>query len=212
MEAFFSKIRQQKLIRPGTEKQALFLVVGLGNPGREYRDSRHNFGFMVVDRFVQSLNAEFNKSQLKSLTATVTVAGKKVLVAKPQTFMNLSGDSAVPLMKYYKIPAERLLVVHDDMDLPFGVLRMRPGGGAGGQKGLASIINRLGHQDFARLRCGIGHPPGQMEVHDYVLSSFSKNDEPLLPAVIDNAVGAVEAFITEGIQFAMNRYNGSVEG
>lgn len=212
MEAFFSKIRPQKFTQPGTEKQALFLVVGLGNPGREYRNSRHNFGFMVVDRFVQSLNADFSKSQLKSLTATVTVAENKVLVAKPQTFMNLSGDSAVPLMKYYKIPAERLLVVHDDMDLPFGVLRMRPGGGAGGQKGLASIIDRLGHQAFARLRCGIGHPPGQMEVHDYVLSPFSKNDEPLLPAVIDNASGAIEAFITEGIQFAMNRYNGSVEG
>lgn len=212
MEAFFSKIRPQKKFREPTGSGGLFLIVGLGNPGREYRASRHNFGFMVVDRLVASRGSDFSKSQLKALTASITIQGNKVLVIKPQTFMNLSGEAAVPLLNYYKIPVDRMLVVHDDMDLPFGTLRMRPGGGAGGQKGLASIINKLGHQEFARLRCGIGHPPGQMEVHDYVLSQFSKNEEESLPAVIDKAAEAIETFVSEGIQAAMNRYNGAIEG
>lgn len=212
MEAFFSKIRPQKSLREPAGSGGLFLIVGLGNPGREYRASRHNFGFMVVDRLAASHGSDFSRSQLKALTASITIKGNKALVIKPQTFMNLSGDAAVPLLNYYKIPVDRMLVVHDDMDLPFGTLRMRPGGGAGGQKGLASIISKLGHQEFARLRCGIGHPPGQMEVHDYVLSQFSKNEEESLPAVIATATEAIETFVSDGIQTAMNRYNGTIEG
>jgi len=115
-------------------------------------------------------------------------------------------------LNYYKIPREHLLVIHDDMDLPFGTLRMRPGGGSGGQKGLESIIQLLGTQDFARLRCGIGHPPGQMDVTDYVLNRFSKEESKLLPSVLENATKAALSFVSVGIQEAMTRFNGVVEG
>lgn len=187
-----------------------YLLAGLGNPGREYRDSRHNYGFMVVDRIAQELGIEFKKSQSKALIAISSYQGKRVILAKPQTFMNLSGQAVIPLLKYYKIAVDHLLVIHDDLDLPFGALRMRPGGGAGGQKGLNSIIHQLGHQDFARLRCGIDHPTGQMDVSDYVLSRFSKDEESRLQELLDKAAAAALAFVDKGIQDAMTRYNGVI--
>ena len=212
MEQFFEMIRaRREETRPTASNAALFLIVGLGNPGREYRETRHNFGFMVADRLCERLDIPLDKSQHKAITGTGTVSGHKALVAKPQTYMNLSGQSISALLKYYKIPLERLLVIHDDLDLPFGTLRMRPGGGTGGQKGLASAIQQLGTQQFARLRCGIDHPDGRMNVSDYVLSRFRKEEEAELPAVLGRAADAAISFIADGIQAAMTKYNGKAE-
>ncbi len=212
MEKFFNTIRKKQSSQENTVSGETFLLVGLGNPGREYRASRHNFGFMVADRIAERLNTEFGKAQFKTLVAMVPYEGRRIILAKPQTFMNLSGQAVIPLMNYYKIPRSMLLVMHDDLDIPFAALRMRPAGGAGGQKGLGSIIQQLGSQDFARLRCGIGHPPGQMDVKDYVLNKFNKEESDLLPSVINEAANAALAFVTDGLQAAMTRYNGTVEG
>jgi len=212
MEKFFDSLRKKTIIQDETLSGDPYLIVGLGNPGREYRESRHNFGFMVVDRIVGQLNSEFAKVQLKSLVSQISYQGKRIVLAKPQTFMNLSGQAVIPLMNYYKIPQTKLLVIHDDLDLPFSTLRMRPFGGNGGQKGLGSIIEQLGNQDFARLRCGIGHPQGQMDVKDYVLNKFTKEELEILPSVIDRAAEAALAFVTDGLQSAMTRFNGVVEG
>lgn len=212
MEKFFDSLRKKTIIQDKTLSGDPYLIVGLGNPGREYRESRHNFGFMVVDRIVGQLNSEFAKVQLKSLVSQIPYQDKRIVLAKPQTFMNLSGQAVIPLMNYYKIPQAKLLVIHDDLDLPFSTLRMRPFGGNGGQKGLGSIIEQLGNQDFARLRCGIGHPQGQMDVKDYVLNKFTKEELEILPSVIDRAAEAALAFVTDGLQSAMTRFNGVVEG
>lgn len=211
MEQFFELIRaKREKETPANLSGDLTLIVGLGNPGREYRDTRHNIGFLAVDRLCERINAPFTKTQQKAVTASGDIGGRKVLIAKPQTFMNLSGQAVSALLKYYKIPLERLLLIHDDLDLPFGTIRMRPGGGSGGQKGLASTIQQLGTQAFARLRCGIDHPPAHMTVSDYVLGRFRKEEEADLSAVLDRAVDAVSAFVANGIQDAMTRFNGKI--
>ncbi|MCC6146087.1 MAG: aminoacyl-tRNA hydrolase [Anaerolineaceae bacterium] len=186
----------------------LYLIIGLGNPGREYRESRHNIGFMVVDHLCEEMGITVNRLQSKSLIGTGIWQGRKLILAKPQTFMNLSGQAVAQLVRFYKTPIENLLVIHDDLDLPLGTLRMRPEGGAGGQKGLASIIQSLGTQQFSRLRIGIGRPPGRMSPADYVLQKFSKAEQEILPAISTQAGGAVQAFLVEGLQQAMNRFNG----
>ncbi len=211
MDQFFAAIRAQREKKEEAAGGEMYLIAGLGNPGREYRESRHNFGFMVLDRLAERLNVQFDKEQQKALVTTVPYEGRKLLLVKPITYMNESGRAVVPLMRYYKIPQERLFVIHDDMDLPFGTLRVRPNGSNGGQKGMGSIITQLGSQDFCRLRCGIGHPPGQMEVVDFVLNKFSKEDSELLPIVLDKAASCVLDFVTQGYTWCMNHYNGPVE-
>lgn len=188
-----------------------FLIIGLGNPGRDYRDSRHNFGFMVVDRLCVRLNARGMKLQSKAIVTSAAHEGRKLLLAKPQTYMNLSGQSVQGLAHFYKLPLEQLLVAHDDLDLPFGVIRLRPGGGPGGQKGVASAIERLGTQDFARLRLGIGRPPGRMDPADYVLQDFSRSEFQTVSEVLDRAADAALSFVTEGLEKTMNRFNGEVK-
>jgi PTH1 family peptidyl-tRNA hydrolase len=192
------------------ETRVPFLIVGLGNPGREYRDTRHNIGFMVIDRLCAAMGVSVNKVQAKALIALGNMEGCRVVLAKPQTFMNLSGQSVSGLMRFYKIPVEHLMVAHDDLDLPLGTLRLRPGGGSAGQKGIASTIQQLGTQNFARLRLGIDRPPGQMDPSAYVLQRFSARDQGTLDAVLDSAVGAVRAFVRDGLDTAMNQYNGSL--
>ncbi len=201
-----SKQPEQKIVEstPG-----VFLLVGLGNPGREYRDSRHNIGFMVIDRVCAAVGIKIGKVQNKALVGLGNVAGNRVIVAKPQTFMNLSGQAVAPLLRFYKVSLDHLLVIHDDLDLPFGTIRIRPSGGAGGQKGLASTIQQLGTQDFPRLRMGIGRPPGQMEVPDYVLSRFGRAEEEFLPTWLDRAAEAAQSFIKQGLELTMTRYNGN---
>ena len=211
MDQFFAAIRAQREKKEEAAGGEMYLIAGLGNPGREYRESRHNFGFMVIDRLAERLGVHFEKEQQKALVVTAPYEGRKLLLAKPITYMNESGRAVVPLMRYYKIPQERLFVIHDDMDLPFGMLRVRPNGSNGGQKGMGSIITQLGSQEFCRLRCGIGHPPGQMEVVDFVLNKFSKEDSELLPLVLDKAASCALDFVTQGYTYCMNHYNGPVE-
>ncbi len=188
-----------------------FLIVGLGNPGREYRENRHNIGFMVVDRLSVKLNAHFTRLQSKALVASATYSERKIILAKPQTFMNLSGQSVQGLVHFYKLPLTNILIAHDDLDLPPGTIRIRPDGGSAGQKGMTSIIERLGTDEFARLRLGIGRPPGQMQAPDYVLQDFSNADLKIIAETLNRAVDAALEFVVNGLDAAMNKYNGTIE-
>ncbi len=188
--------------------ESSYLLIGLGNPGREYINTRHNIGFMLVDRLTIRLDARGMKLQSNAIVITSRYEDRKVVLAKPQTYMNLSGQSVQGLLHFYKIPIENLLVAHDDLDIPFGTIRIRPGGGPGGQRGMASTIEKLGTKDFPRLRLGIGRPPGRMDPKDYVLQDFSKDDMKLLPEVLDRATDAALTFVTDGLNKAMNKFNG----
>ncbi len=187
---------------------APYLIAGLGNPGREYRDTRHNIGFMLVDGLAQRLGVSFSRLESKALVTKGEYQGRRLVLAKPQTYMNLSGSAVGSLVHFYKLPLQNLLVAYDDVDLPLGTIRLRAGGGSAGHKGMGSIIERLGTQDFPRLRLGIGRPPGRMEAADYVLQPFRKDELELLPELLERAVGAVLVFVTSGLETAMNQYNG----
>jgi len=187
-----------------------YLIIGLGNPGREYKDTRHNIGFMLIDNIAVRLNARGMKLQSKAIVISALHEERKIVLAKPQTYMNLSGQSVQGLLHFYKIPFENLLVAHDDLDLPLGTIRIRPSGGPGGQRGMASTIEKLGTKDFPRLRLGIGRPPGRMEAKDYVLQNFSKDDFALLPDVLNRASEAALTFVTNGLNAAMNKFNGDI--
>ena len=188
-----------------------YLLIGLGNPGREHRDNRHNLGFMLIDRLIVRLNARGMKVQSRAIVTTATHENRKLILAKPQTYMNLSGQSAQGLLHFYKLPVENMLVAHDDLDIPFGTIRIRPGGGPGGQRGMASTIEQLGTKDFPRLRLGIGRPPGRMDPSDYVLQNFSRDEMKIFSEIIDRAADAALTFVIDGLNKAMNKYNGSIE-
>jgi PTH1 family peptidyl-tRNA hydrolase len=187
-----------------------YLIVGLGNPGPHYRYNRHNIGFMLADRLAERLGVKFSRLESKALVTKGEHQGRRIVLAKPQTFMNLSGQAVGALVRFYKVPLSNLLIAYDDVDLPLGTLRLRPGGGSAGQKGMASIIERLGTQEFPRLRLGIGRPPGRMDAADYVLQDFSAGERELLGPVLDRAAEAALVFVVEGLEAAMNRYNGAV--
>jgi PTH1 family peptidyl-tRNA hydrolase len=185
------------------------LIVGLGNPGREYRENRHNVGFMLIDTLAVRLNCAFSRFQFKALVTSCVYEENKLILAKPQTFMNLSGQAVFSLLKFYKLPLSNLMVANDDLDLPAGTIRIRPSGGSAGQKGIESIIQVLGTQDFPRLRLGIGRPPGQMDAADYVLQNFSKGEFGLINEMLDRGGQAALMFTKNGLDAAMTRYNGS---
>ncbi|NJN79940.1 MAG: aminoacyl-tRNA hydrolase [Anaerolineales bacterium] len=187
-----------------------FLLIGLGNPGREYKDTRHNIGFMLIDLLAEKLNARGMKVQSKAIVTSALYEERKIILAKPQTYMNLSGQSVQGLLHFYKIPFENLLVAHDDLDIPFGTIRIRPTGGPGGQRGMADTIEQLGTKDFPRLRLGIGRPPGRMQAKDYVLQNFSKEDAKLLPEILSRATDAALEFVMNGLNTAMNKFNGDI--
>ncbi|MBL8079384.1 MAG: aminoacyl-tRNA hydrolase [Anaerolineales bacterium] len=191
--------------------ESSYLLIGLGNPGREYVNTRHNIGFMLIDRLTIRLDARGMKMQSNAIVITSRYEEQKVILAKPQTYMNLSGQSVQGLAHFYKIPLENLLVAHDDLDIPFGTIRIRPTGGPGGQRGMASTIEKLGTKDFPRLRLGIGRPPGRMDPKDYVLQDFSKDDLKLLPEVLERAADAALEFVVNGLNSAMNKFNGGIE-
>lgn len=184
-----------------------FLIVGLGNPGRKYEHNRHNVGFMLLNRLAVKFGESFGQVQSKALVARSLFMGERVILVKPQTYMNASGSAVSSLVHFYQVPLEYLLVVYDDVDLPLGTLRLRPSGGSAGQKGMQSIIERLGTEEFPRLRIGTGRPPGSMEAADYVLRDFPPRDQPLLDETLDRAVEAVLAFLQYGLERAMNSYN-----
>lgn len=182
------------------------LVVGLGNPGAQYASTRHNVGFMVLDRLARRSGVEINKKQCNARVALCTLAGHRVCLAKPQTFMNLSGEAVACLVRFYKLSPGDLLVVYDERDLPVGKIRLRERGSAGGHRGLQSIIGMLGTGDVPRLRIGIGRP-AEIEAVDHVLGRFSAEERPLIEEALNRAVEAVEATLAEGMEAAMNKSN-----
>ncbi len=186
---------------------ALKMIVGLGNPGPRYARNRHNVGFQIVDALAEKHALSFQKRQFKALLAMGSIQGQRVLLVKPQTYMNLSGEAVQPLVNYYKIALSDLMVVFDDMDLPLGVIRLRPFGGAGGHNGMRSIIQRLGSNQFPRLRVGIDRPPGRMDPAAYVLQDFSSDEEAVMVQVRERAVDALETWLEQGIDAAMNAFN-----
>jgi len=186
-----------------------FLIVGLGNPGRAHLYNRHNVGFMVADRLATHHGIELKRVQNKAIVGSGRIADRPVIVAKPQTFMNLSGEAIGPLVNYYRIPQRNILVVYDELDIPFAVIRLREKGGAGGHNGMRSLIQHLGN-DFARMRMGIGRPPGRMDPAAFVLQDFGREELPLLSEMLSTAVEAVESFVRHGIDLTMSRFNGSI--
>jgi PTH1 family peptidyl-tRNA hydrolase len=186
----------------------LYLIVGLGNPGSRYENTRHNIGFLTVERLAQKYGLAFSKIEHRAQVANGTILGKRVILAKPQTFMNLSGDSVFPLARFYKIEPDHMIIVHDDLDLPLGTLRLRKGGSSGGQNGLKHILQRMGTQDIPRVRIGISRPPGRMDPVNYVLTPLKGDDEILAIEVQDRAIAAIETWLTDGIELAMSRHNG----
>lgn len=189
------------------EATPVYMIVGLGNPGRQYRDTRHNVGFLMLDRLAAQLNFQFTRLQSKALVAKVPFRNNQLILAKPQTFMNLSGQAVASLVNFYKVPLDQLLVAYDDVDLPFGTLRIRPSGGSAGHNGMNSIIEKLGTSEFPRLRIGIGRPPGKMDAAAYVLQSFNKAESEDLQFLLDRSAEAVLAFISDGLQVSMNKFN-----
>ena len=185
-----------------------YMLVGLGNPGKEYQNTRHNIGFRCADAFKHAHRLSYeNKKRSKAIVAEGTVAGQRVLVAKPQTFMNLSGSAVQGLAAFYKIPPERILVVYDDLDLSSATLRVRSKGGSGGHRGMTDIIRKLGKQEFPRIRFGIGRPPGRMDPADYVLQRFSADEEPAIAEAVEHTLAAIETWLRDGIDAAMNAFN-----
>lgn len=204
---------------------AVKMIVGLGNPGSRYLGNRHNIGFQCVDRFAHRHGIELAKSQFNARVGDgwITRAGanpldagsinagarRRVLLVKPMTYMNNSGGAVRPLADYYDIDNEQIIVVHDDLDLPAGTLRLRPGGGAGGQNGIKSIIKHFGDErNFARARVGIGRPPGRMSPAAYVLQDFARAEEDEMAVVREEVVDALTSWLFDGIDAAMNRFNG----
>jgi PTH1 family peptidyl-tRNA hydrolase len=182
------------------------LIVGLGNPGRKYAGHRHNVGFQCLDHLAEAWGLSFSKRKHKALLAQGHIAGLKAILAKPQTFMNLSGQAVERMARFYKVPPENILVIYDDLDLPVGKIRLRPEGGSGGHKGMKSVIEHLGSNGFPRLRVGIGRPTHGDPV-DYVLSDFAPDEQIAMEQAYERAVSAVELWLTEDIAAAMNRHN-----
>jgi PTH1 family peptidyl-tRNA hydrolase len=191
------------------QSKGKYLVVGLGNPGRRYRRNRHNIGFMVIDKLAEMAGIRLGRVQSNAIVGDGSLAEQSLILAKPQTYMNLSGNAVGSLARYYRIPMGKLLVVYDEIDLPFGTLRFREQGGSGGHNGMKSIIDRIGC-DFPRLRLGVDRPPGYMEPADYVLQNFSGDELPIVTEMIDLAVDAIQLFLQDGIEITMTRYNGQI--
>ena len=186
----------------------LHLIVGLGNPGAKYDKTRHNVGWWVIDELIRRYDLGKGRSEKRAQTWSATIRGQRVKLVKPLTYMNRSGEAVRSLLEYYKIPVGRLMVVHDDLDTPFGALRLRQAGGHGGQNGLRSIVGHLGSQDFARLRFGIGRPPGKMDPVDYVLQTLKGDDGILARELTVRAADAIETWLQDGIDRAMSAHNG----
>jgi peptidyl-tRNA hydrolase, PTH1 family len=187
-----------------------WLVAGLGNPGPQYAGNRHNCGFMTVDVLAGRMGARFTRERTRAMVAAGRLAGAAVTLAKPLSFMNLSGGPVAAVRAYYKIPVERIVVVHDELDLPFGVLRVKQGGGDGGHNGLRSVTAALGTRDYLRVRVGIGRPPGRMDPADYVLRDFSPAERKLLPEVLERSADAVESLVERGLAPTQNEFHATV--
>ena len=185
----------------------LYIIIGLGNPGKEYENTRHNTGFITIDKLAAKHNIEITKEKHKALVGSGVIAGEKVLLVKPQTFMNLSGEAAREVLDFYKEDVKNLIAIFDDIDLPVGSIRIKEKGSAGTHNGVKSLVKELGSQDFKRVKVGIGSPVGQTDLIGHVLGKFSKEDWEAIDKSSDNATDAVEIIIKDGINKAMNKYN-----
>ena len=191
------------------------IIIGLGNPGRGYASNRHNIGFICLNHFARTQGIRFDKKQGKARIGTGEVADNKVVLARPQTYMNRSGQAVSRLVKKFKVDPDSLLVIHDDLDLPLGKIRLRQGGGSAGHKGIESITTELGSQDFTHIRVGIGRPTaveGSTEINEadivaYVLSDFTPEEKQTITQMIPRVSQAIFCLLTEGLTVAMNRYN-----
>ena len=183
------------------------MIAGLGNPGAEYAQTKHNVGFMLVDALADRLNAPAWKEDFFSAVTEVRIGGEKVFLVKPLTYMNNSGEAVGPMLSYYKMTADDLTVVHDDMDIPAGTVRIRKKGSSGGHNGIKSIIAHVGGENFARVRIGVGRPPAGWTVINHVLAPFLAEDAPKIREAIGYLLPAVECIVTDGVELAMNRYN-----
>ena len=183
-----------------------WLLVGLGNPGAKYASTRHNMGFLALDGLADREGFRFNKLRFRAWTAQWKVGDQQVLVMKPQTYMNLSGESVGEAARFYKIPADHIIVISDDISLPLGKLRVRGSGSAGGHNGLKNIIAHLGTDAFPRVKVGVGAP--EHDIVDWVIGPFTANERKVIDGVLDRALGAAECIITDGVSAAQNRYNG----
>jgi PTH1 family peptidyl-tRNA hydrolase len=204
MQSLFDRLLPRREEPPAGE---VSLIVGLGNPGREYAQTRHNIGFQVVSLLAEKHGLKFSRVQNEAVIATGRIGNVRVVLAKPQTWMNNSGKAVGPLARFYKVDLSRLLIVYDDLDRPAGTLRLRSEGGHGGHNGMRSIMERLGTQAFPRLRLGIGRPPGRMDPAAYVLQPFGRDEEADMAAARERAVEAIECFLADGMVKAMNQYN-----
>lgn len=186
----------------------MYIIAGLGNPGRQYEMTRHNIGFHTIDYIADQLHVKINKLKFKALYGETNIAGEKVLLVKPQTYMNLSGDSIGDFAEFYKLPPENIIIINDDVSLEAGRIRVRAKGSAGGHNGLKSIIYRLQSDEFPRVKIGVGAPEHEdYDLKDYVLGRFTREEIPILEKSIINAAGAVEEIIKNGPESAMNRFN-----
>ena len=190
------------------------LIVGLGNPGKVYAHNRHNVGFRCLNYFAKCHSIKFERRQCQARIGTGELGGEKLLLAKPRTFVNLSGKAVRCLVRKYNIPLSDLLVIYDDLDLPLGKIRLRSGGGSGGHKGMGSIISALGSEDFPRIRVGIGRPEveglsntGEDVIVSYVLSDFTPQEEELIKPIIVTVAEAIACFLTQGMEVAMSKFN-----
>jgi PTH1 family peptidyl-tRNA hydrolase len=187
--------------------QAMYLILGLGNPGRRYQFTRHNIGFMVLEKIAAQWEVDLKQKSFDALWNRGKIAGINVLLALPQTYMNLSGNAARKLLAYFKMDISNLIVIHDDLDLPFGKLRLKTGGGDAGHKGLKSITTCLGSADFMRVRMGIGKPSDKSRVEDYVLQRFDSGETDLLQQIVQLASEAATEIVLSGMQTAMVKYH-----
>jgi peptidyl-tRNA hydrolase, PTH1 family len=188
-----------------------WLIAGLGNPGSEYEGNRHNCGFMVADVLAARMRAPFKRDRSRARVATGRLAGCPVTLAKPQSFMNLSGRPVAALRTFYKVPADHIVVIHDELDIPFGAIRLKQGGGDNGHNGLRSVTAALGTRDYLRVRVGIGRPPGRMDPADFVLHDFSAAERKALPEVLERCADAVEILMQRGLAVAQNEFHGAPE-
>lgn len=186
----------------------MYLIVGLGNPGREYEGTRHNIGFMVIDEAAEKYHISVTEKKHRALIGKGFIGGEKVILAKPQTFMNLSGESIREIIDYYKIEEKsELIVISDDISLDAGALRIRKKGSAGGHNGLKNIILHLGHDEFQRIRLGVGEKPSGYDLADYVLSRFGQEDKERIADSVKRAADALEVLVSDGADAAMNQFN-----
>ncbi|HEY5043534.1 MAG TPA: aminoacyl-tRNA hydrolase [Verrucomicrobiae bacterium] len=192
--------------------ETLHLIVGLGNPGAEYAKTRHNAGFLLVEKLAAKWKFDWaNEKKFRARIAKGEANGKRILLCEPQTFMNLSGETVGAVKEFYQLPLARILVAVDDADLPFGEIRLRPGGSSGGHHGLESIEQHLSSREFARLRIGIGRKDGAREITNYVLGKFDSSENELLEKVLERAAGQIDCWLAAGLQKAMSQFNGVVD-